>query len=810
MKRNISIKFILSLILIAGYIIPNPVFGTGYYVDCSASIDGNGSLDSPWNNIDTVNNHVPFLPGDTIYLKKGTTCFGELWPKGSGDSTAQIVLCSYGPDSAAKPVIDAQGGLCAAIKLYNQEYWTIQDLEVTNNATEFGARYGILIKNDDGTVCHGFRILNNTVRNVYASLAWNTVEDVPGFHRVGGIYIWVVEPGHADGVLIQENELYDIVGTGLVFWGESELTGGGMNWDNLSPGVVVRRNTVMRTAGDGILILGTDNELSEYNVVLYAGVLGDMSTKYMAGLWPTRHRNGLWQFNEVGYTIKWVDDGQGFDNDLYLQGTTIFQYNYSHDNEGGFFLDCCGPDGGKSVLRYNISVNEPCGRLDRGNAEFYNNTFYNPGNVFSINNTSGNKFYNNIFWCVGLGGNTNQIFSHNLYYGGVSAPSSDANAITADPNFINPGSDTLDGYKFRFGSPCIGNGLLISNNGGRDFWGNTVSDTGSPNRGAYGETGLSPVQPIGLLLPDTVSVVINGSLSLTAYNVLEDSGKILHSDTGLVWTIDSVGLLTMDTPGVITAGSDTGWVTVMCSSVVTGYTDSGLVHIIPFLNELHVTNGTGGTERIDFSGYGRYVVLLGLQRSTIYGYSLFEFQVYSGGNNVALNKTVTVTSIESSVFTGEQAVDGNFTTRWASLYSDPQEIGIDLEHDMQIDSIILYWEAAYATEYNINVLFDSTVTSNQIRSQTPELYGFETFPNPFNPSTKISYKLPLAQPVELAVFDVSGRLIRLLVSKEEKAGTHSVEWNGCDQQNWLMSSGVYLIKLKTGNKEIVRRVVLIR
>jgi len=83
-------------------------------------------------------------------------------------------------------------------------------------------------------------------------------------------------------------------------------------------------------------------------------------------------------------------------------------------------------------------------------------------------------------------------------------------------------------------------------------------------------------------------------------------------------------------------------------------------------------------------------------------------------------------------------------------------------------------------------------------------------PNPFNPSTKISYGLSLPQTVELAVFDMSGRLVRLLVSKEEKAGMHSVEWNGCDQQDRLMSSGVYLIKLKAENKEMVRRAVLIR
>ncbi len=82
--------------------------GTNYYLDGSAAIDGDGTLQSPWNNISSVNNHAPFLPGDSILVKRGTTCLGELWPKGSGDASAQIVLGAYG-SAAAKPIIDAQG-----------------------------------------------------------------------------------------------------------------------------------------------------------------------------------------------------------------------------------------------------------------------------------------------------------------------------------------------------------------------------------------------------------------------------------------------------------------------------------------------------------------------------------------------------------------------------------------------------------------------------------------------------------------------------------------------------------------------------
>jgi mannan endo-1,4-beta-mannosidase len=76
--------------------------------------------------------------------------------------------------------------------------------------------------------------------------------------------------------------------------------------------------------------------------------------------------------------------------------------------------------------------------------------------------------------------------------------------------------------------------------------------------------------------------------------------------------------------------------------------------------------------------------------------------------NIAMGKPVTVSSTESSEFTGENAVDGNSSTRWASVsQSDPQWIYIDLGASTQLTRVILYWEAAYATQYRIQVSDDA-------------------------------------------------------------------------------------------------------
>ena len=488
--------------------------GKNYYVDCSADRDGIGSKKRPWNTLASINSFT-FKPGDVILFKRGTKAIGELWPKGSGNENAQITIDAYG--TGANPIVDAQGAEnSAGIRLSNQEYWTIQNMEVINNSPTLGKRWGIYVVSNDSLVKHRIRIKNNIVHNVFASYIRDRGGKITTFYDVGGIYVKVFEPGSMDDVLIEGNELIDIVGVGICFWGESEMEGRGMNWNNLSPHVVVRSNTVIRTGADGILVLGTDDELIEYNRVDNAGYhgkigdvpgkLGKNGTDAIAGLWPTRHRNGLVQYNEVSNTHRFYGDGQAFDNDMYVTGSTIFQYNYSHNNEGGFFLDCCRAEKTNTgtIVRFNISQND--GEVEylgfgKGIAIVYNNIFYTEDSI-RINGLSNNVFYNNIFWAkdgiwhdkvpsvIKTGVN---IFEHNSYYGGMVSPV-DSNKITTNPMFVKPGSGTigfksLEGYKLLNGSPLIKIGKPVINSVKTDFWGNPVTDSSAPNIGAYNGKG---------------------------------------------------------------------------------------------------------------------------------------------------------------------------------------------------------------------------------------------------------------------------------------------------------------------------------
>ena len=75
--------------------------------------------------------------------------------------------------------------------------------------------------------------------------------------------------------------------------------------------------------------------------------------------------------------------------------------------------------------------------------------------------------------------------------------------------------------------------------------------------------------------------------------------------------------------------------------------------------------------------------------------------------NIAFQKPVTVSSVEDA-YTGNLAVDGNYDTRWSSLFEDPQWLTIDLQGFYAVDNISLFWETASALAYQIEISTDNT------------------------------------------------------------------------------------------------------
>ena len=85
------------------------------------------------------------------------------------------------------------------------------------------------------------------------------------------------------------------------------------------------------------------------------------------------------------------------------------------------------------------------------------------------------------------------------------------------------------------------------------------------------------------------------------------------------------------------------------------------------------------------------------------------------------------------------------------------------------------------------------------------------YPNPFNPSTTISFSIPEESKVELTVYNIKGQKIKNLADNEFDAGQHSVAWNGVDESGKLVGSGIYFYKLKVNGKtEAVKKCLLLK
>jgi hypothetical protein len=84
------------------------------------------------------------------------------------------------------------------------------------------------------------------------------------------------------------------------------------------------------------------------------------------------------------------------------------------------------------------------------------------------------------------------------------------------------------------------------------------------------------------------------------------------------------------------------------------------------------------------------------------------------------------------------------------------------------------------------------------------------YPNPFNPETTIRYVLRHTGPVSLAVYDIAGQLVRILVTDEQPAGYYQITWDGRNTSDAQVASGVYLYELRAGNFRSVQKMLLMK
>ena len=100
---------------------------------------------------------------------------------------------------------------------------------------------------------------------------------------------------------------------------------------------------------------------------------------------------------------------------------------------------------------------------------------------------------------------------------------------------------------------------------------------------------------------------------------------------------------------------------------------------------------------------------------------------------------------------------------------------------------------------------NQTETDNTGLTQANEYALFQNSPNPFNPSTSISFSLPEAGNVSIKIFDMTGKEVESLVSGNYDAGRHSVTFDAS-----TLSSGMYYYKMSSGNFVTMKKMMLIK
>lgn len=527
--------------------------GTTYYVSASAGSDQNSgtSESTPWKSLTKVD-AVTFQPGDTILFKAGDSWTGQLWPKGSGSSAAPVQINAYG--TGTKPRIAGAGRVADAVKLWNQQYWEIRGLDVSNAATatstpgaNLGDFRGIHVGGDNGKSLDHFVVDSVSVHDVTGEVNWiggSAGDNKPGINwhtgwdrskNTGGIVFNTTVPNVTappstatvfHDVVIENSSIHNTSFGGIILkqytgdapgavstgWGKRSSAGD----PRFAPftQVTIQNNYVTQSGTaygcDGIYITDVRGGLVQHNLVDRVGTSGiELYTTDKVTV----------QNNETTGTVRKAGgaDFNGIDTDIATTNSVV-QYNYIHNNGDGYLACACQALGfGSAVFRYNVLASNSRTAVLLSNSpgdttKLYNNTVYNTAAANLVIGSGGtNTFTNNIFYTTvarpGMSTSSGVIYNNNLYGGNSPVvPSGDTKAVIGNPRFSNPsaggtgteatGPDLNAGlnWKIAANSPAANAGITVADNGGRDYAAATVPIV--PDIGALQHTGPSSV-PFG-------------------------------------------------------------------------------------------------------------------------------------------------------------------------------------------------------------------------------------------------------------------------------------------------------------------------
>ena len=208
--------------------------------------------------------------------------------------------------------------------------------------------------------------------------------------------------------------------------------------------------------------------------------------------------------------------------------------------------------------------------------------------------------------------------------------------------------------------------------------------------------------------------------------------------------------------------------------------------------------------------------------------NILEFEILDMPNYMTVTNISLLDRFDDGTMDGisGEAEDGSFYFLGYdfSTFIEPgsgpvMEVEVQFNNSLINPSVVFIWNSISAGDINalpIPALADNfgQFNSEMVAVDTDHMpisfNLFPNFPNPFNPSTVITYDLAENTDVEIQIFDMKGRLVNSLVNKIQNSGRHYVTWNGKDFSGTNVSAGIYIYQLKAGDNIFSRKMVLMK
>ncbi len=400
----------------------------------------------------------------------------------------------------------------------------------------------------------------------------------------------------------------------------------------------------------------------------------------------------LWQWGQLNYSKTNSTGWGGGDNEksaLLPDGSVAWIFNDSYASTLDSFYSNIR---GNSSLPRNCVVHQVGTNLYWMNNEA--NTCFVPTNPADIYWIGDSIAESNKLLVLLNGLNNSPLSNVCMAVATLSLPGLTLDGIT---NLTSPGTDNFgsfvkgdDGYYYIYNGPKVARvpvGSLSVDSAWRFWNGSTwvtdhIQSVGLPNL-------VNPWSTIRLGTSNYVTIYF------PPYNFTDITAQYAPTPMG-PWS-----------SGVTVAQAASQWAEIMYAPNICAGTGSNGIYTISYSDNGSPENWFSKTAS-DKSWYNPHFVTANLLAPSPYN--------SPNGPDLALDKTVVVSSTDNSSDLGSYAVDGNFSTRWSSAYSDSQWIYADLGSTQSIGQVRLYWETAYGSSYQIQVSNDASTWTTVYRT----------------------------------------------------------------------------------------------